>query len=119
MSMTYDPLNLLRDFTMNNKRIDIHSNTHIFFGNIKVPLQHPTAWRKSSDNSRSGHRLSMAVLKTHIQGTLETNAYMRDARKYNVDSVMKIRPEQSDFLLHRRGGLRRCHKNEEKQFHDD
>lgn len=89
MSTTYDPINLLRDYILSNKRIDVSSNTHIFFGSVKVPLQHLTAWRKKSDGSYYSIGSIWLLLK-HLRDKFDMMAYMNDVRKFKVESVNKI-----------------------------
>lgn len=96
MSTTYDPINLLRDYTLTNKRIDVSSNTHIFFGNVKVPLQHLTAWRKKSDGSYYSIGSLWLLLKHMRDNAFNMMAYINDARKFKVDGVNKI--DQSEIM---------------------
>lgn len=96
MSTTYDPINLLRDYTLTNKRIDVSSNTHIFFGNVKVSLQHLTAWRRKSDGSPYNIGSLWLFLKHMRDNAFNMMAYMNDVRKFKVDSVNKI--DQSEIM---------------------
>ena len=96
MSTTYDPINLLRDYTLTNKRIDVSSNTHIFFGNVKVPLQHLTAWHKKSDGSYYSVGSLWLFLKHMRDNAFNMMSYINDSRKFKVDGVNKI--DQSEIM---------------------
>lgn len=45
--MAIDPLALLKDYTVNNKQVEC-DNGFLYFGNVKVSLTHPTAWKPST-----------------------------------------------------------------------
>jgi hypothetical protein len=51
MNKEIDPILLLRDYTMHKKKIR-QSEQELIFGNIKLPLDTPTAWKPKTSNKQ-------------------------------------------------------------------
>jgi hypothetical protein len=93
MSSFHDPISLLREYTLEEKKVDF-TGGNLFFGNIKVPLNHLTAWKPRT----SGKQYSIGSLWFFLKNRdiLAFGAYLQECRRLGIELVS--RPDQDETV---------------------
>lgn len=99
MATSYDPLSLLRDYVTNSKKIDCVGG-NLYFGNVKINLQHPTAWKPKT----SGKQYSIGSLWFFLQNReADIRTYVKDCTKLGLEIVS--RPDYNEIVSYFTGEI--------------
>lgn len=85
MATYFDPIALLREYTIEGKKIENHKG-HLVIGQAKFPLQHPTAW-KAKISGKQYNIGSLWYFLNNPEKVSDRNAYVNEARKLQIEMV--------------------------------
>jgi len=93
MATYHDPISLLRDYTINDKKIDCVGK-NLYFGNLEVNLSHPTAWKPK----HSGKQYTIGALWLFLKNkdNKDIRSYIKECSKSGVEIVS--RPDYQEII---------------------
>jgi len=87
MSKIIDPITLLREYMMKQKKIRLE-NDELIFGNTKIPISAPTAWKKSGVSGAPEKHYTIGALWFYLTNRAEEQMkYMKEAAKLKIGIV--------------------------------
>lgn len=99
MTTYHDPINLLRDYTTSNKKIDLVGGK-LYFNNLEIPMNHETAWKSPHSNKQYSIGSIWFFLQNH---QIEFKEYAKGCTKNQIEMVS--RPDKSEILAYFQGEI--------------